>query len=159
VPAREHKGLSPTSGALLPEQLPKLPAGSNSLVIHTFFADQQAWEELVTTLRTACGFDEPDNVADLTIIDDPSFADMTVEQLRSLAESSAHTHFYLADATAHTTDEQLLLIVDLAAGADEPTQARCVAADLWEIDANMSTGNMSISEFLGEDGVCRGMLW
>lgn len=74
------------------------------------------------------------------------------------AEGSEHEHFYVADETAHTTDEQLLLIVDLSARDDEPAEARCVAADLWEIDANVSIGNMFISEFLGEDGVCRGML-
>jgi hypothetical protein len=135
--------------------VPVLPKASNSPLIRTFFADQQAWENLVTTLRTPSGFGD---VADLTIVDDLSFADMPVEQLRSLVESSDHGHFYVADETAHTTDEQLLLIVDLTAEDDEPAEARCVAADLWEIDANVSIGNMFISEFLAEDGVCRGML-
>lgn len=128
------------------------------LLIRTFFADQQAWENLVTTLRTPSGFDGAETVADLTIIDDPSFADMSVEQLRSWVESSEHGYFYVADETAHTADEQLLLIVDLTAGDSEPAEARCVAADLWEIDVNVSIGNMFISDFLDEDGVCRGML-
>lgn len=147
-----------TPGASRAQQLPVLPEVSNSLLIRTFFADQQAWENLVTTLRTPSGFDGAETVADLTIVDDPSFADMSVEQLRSWVDSSEHGYFYVADETAHTTDEQLLLIVDLTAGDGEPAEARCVAADLWEIDANVSIGNMFISDFLEEDGVCRGML-
>jgi hypothetical protein len=38
----------------------------------------------------------------------------------------------------------------------ERAEVRCVAADLVEIDGNVSLGNMVVSEFLDSDGVRRG---
>jgi transposase InsO family protein len=44
----------------------------------------------------------------------------------------------------------------VTADGDEPATARCIAADLWEIDGNVSIGKMSFSELLDENGVCCG---
>ncbi|WP_371652164.1 DUF6924 domain-containing protein [Streptomyces mirabilis] len=134
-----------------------------SLVIRTFFGDQQAWENLVTTLETSSGDRDDEHPADLTCVDDPSFADMSVEQLRDVVRTTGRDVFYVADETAHTTDEQLLLLVidrDEVV-ADGPQEARCVAADLHYIDPEVSMYDSPLSELIevcfpaSEDGVIR----
>jgi hypothetical protein len=131
------------------------PAEAPAPLVRTYFADQQAWENLVHTLETPPDGDWGALVADLTVLDDRSYDGMSVERLRELFAGSGHTYFYVADEITHTTEEQHVLFVELG---EDQTEARCVAADLAEIDCNVSLGNMFISDFLDDDGVCRGSM-
>ncbi|MFI6284642.1 DUF6924 domain-containing protein [Streptomyces sp. NPDC051018] len=137
-----------------------LPQTNDTLLIRTDFSDQAAWQALWTTVTTP---NEDDFLADVHIVDDPAYRDLTTGQIISLAPAGTGRRLMIvADETALATPEMPLLAVHLPY-AYEPEQGhgelRVTAGELWSIENNLSLANMDWEEFAGAadaDGVVRG---
>lgn len=141
--------------------LKDLPLTDDTTLIRTDFSDNAAWQALHTAIVTP---NEDGFLANVHIVDDPAYRDVTTEQLVSLAPAGADL-MIVADRTALTSPEMPLLAV-LRNEADSDDQAeqdheelRVVAKELWSIENNISIGNMDWEEFVDAsdgDGVFRG---
>ncbi|MGQ4480112.1 DUF6924 domain-containing protein [Streptomyces sp. SAS_276] len=136
-----------------------LPQTDETLLIRTDFADQTAWQALRTAITTP---NEDDFLANLHIVDDPAYSELTAEQLIQLAPARGYL-LIVADKTALTTPEMQLLAVlpheeDDEMG-EEHGELRVIAEELWSIENNISLANMDWEEFVDaadDDGVFRG---
>jgi len=131
------------------------PDDLTSLVIRVDFSDDAAWDMLQADL------DGLDDYSHATYVNDPAFADVTIEALverdASAADDDKVLYLFLADATTMTDDEHPLLAVDLD---EEPGRTFRVPTS-WFIDvsANLSLANMDFEEFADAaeaDGTFRG---
>ncbi|SEC25457.1 hypothetical protein SAMN04490357_1561 [Streptomyces misionensis] len=136
-----------------------LPQTNSTLLIRTDFSDQAAWQALHTAVATP---NEDDFLADVHVVDDSAYRDLTIEQVISLAPAGRSSLMIVADKTALTTPEMPLLAVHLPY-EDEPEQdheeLRVTAEELWSIENNISLANMDWEEFVeaaDDDGVFRG---
>ncbi|WP_407666879.1 DUF6924 domain-containing protein [Nakamurella alba] len=95
--------------------------------------------------RSADGDDPTPSVAGIECVDDPANEGMTAADLVRGAEESFSTFVVIADRITLTDPSHPVLVVDLA---EEPGRAfRAAPAMLWDLDANLSIGNMWFSEF------------
>lgn len=137
-----------------------LPQTDDTLLVRTDFSDQTAWQALHTAVTTP---NEDDFLANVHVVDDPSYADLTAEQLVALSPTS-YFLMIVADRTALSASEMPLLAVlhhDADDNGTEPEhgELRVTAEELWSIENNISLSNMDWEEFVGaadEDGVFRG---
>jgi len=160
--------------------LKSLPQTNDTLLIRTDFSDQTAWQALHTAITTP---NEDDFLANVHIVDDPAYSELTTEQVISLAPARGFL-LIVADKTALTTPEMPLLAVlpfepsapvglsaavsgsmlRTAAEDDHETEQdhgelRVIAEELWSIENNLSLANMDWEDFVGaadDDGVFRG---
>ncbi|MPY32951.1 hypothetical protein FNH09_17280 [Streptomyces adustus] len=142
--------------------MPKsLPQTEKTLLIRTDFSDQAAWEALRTAATTP---DEEDFVANVHVVDDPAYSDLTTEQIVALAPPG-DSLVIVADKSALTAPGMPLLAVMLFDEEDEdaPEQGhdelRVAVEGLSAIENNISIGNMDWEEFVGAadaEGVFRG---
>ncbi|MBM7436794.1 hypothetical protein [Streptomyces sp. HB132] len=149
-----------------------LPQTDDSLLIRTDYSDQSAWEALHTAITTPNrdGF-----LANVHIVDDPDYSDLTTEQVLALALASGNSGSLLivADTTSLFAPEMPLLAVPPSDEDDEDDEdyeddedaeqehgeLRVTAAELWSIENNIDLGNMDWEDFVnaaGDDGVFRG---
>ncbi|WP_189883849.1 DUF6924 domain-containing protein [Streptomyces xantholiticus] len=127
-----------------------LPETDWTLLIRTDFSDQAAWQALHAAVTTPI---EEDFLANVDIVDDPAYRDLTSEQITSL---TADEFLIVADKTALTTPGMPLLVILKSEGGGE---LRVIAEELSSIENNISLANMDWSEFVDsadEDGVFRG---
>jgi hypothetical protein len=141
----EDRGMAP-----LPE-----PDDLTSLVIRVDFSDDAAWDTLQANL------DGLDEYSHATYVNDPTFANVTVDALverdAGAADDDKVYYLFLADATTMTDDEHPLLAVDL----DREPGRTFRVPPRWFIDvsANLSLANMDFDEFADAadaDGTFRG---
>ncbi|MFJ9352146.1 DUF6924 domain-containing protein [Streptomyces sp. NPDC101237] len=147
--------------------MPKsLPQTEKTLLIRTDFSDPAAWQALRTAATTP---NEEDFVANVHIVDDPAYSDLTTEEIVSLAPPGGFL-MIVADRTALTEPGMPLLAVqpfdeddeaggDTAEGEQGHDELRVAVVGLSEIENNISIGNMDWEEFVDaadEDGVFRG---
>ncbi|MER5601561.1 hypothetical protein [Streptomyces sp. NPDC002265] len=141
--------------------LKSLPQTESTLLIRTDFSDQAAWEALRTAATTP---DDEEFVADVHVVDDPAYSDLTTEQIVALAPPGSDL-MIVADKSALTAPGMPLLAVQLFDEEDEdaPEQGydelRVVVEELSAIENNISIGNMDWEEFVDaadEEGVFRG---
>ncbi|MFB7504757.1 MULTISPECIES: DUF6924 domain-containing protein [Streptomyces] len=137
-----------------------LPQTEETLLIRTDFSDEAAWQAVRTVVTTP---DEDDFVAELHIVDDLAYRDLTTQQVVALVPDEDGL-LIVADKKALTEAEMPLLAV-LKTDEDEDgseqgfDELRVFAAKLWEIENNIATANMDWEEFVDaaeEDGVFRG---
>ena len=129
-----------------------LPETEWTLLIRTDFSYQAAWQALRAAITTPK--EEEDFLANVDIVDDPAYRDLTSEQITSL---TADEFLIVADKVALTALGMPLLV--LLKSEDESGELRVIAEELWSIENNISIGNMDWSEFVDsadEDGVFRG---
>ncbi|SEF03722.1 hypothetical protein SAMN05216489_09823 [Streptomyces sp. 3213] len=136
-----------------------LPQTDDTLLIRTDFSDQTAWQALHTAITTP---NEDDFLANVHIVDDAAYSDLTTEQVISLAPARGFL-LIVADKTALTTPEMSLLVVlpyeEDDALQQEHGELRVIAEELWSIENNISLANMDWEEFVDaadDDGVFRG---
>lgn len=136
-----------------------LPQTDDTLLIRNDFSDQTAWQALHTAITTP---NEDDFLANVHIVDDAAYSDLTTEQVISLAPARGFL-LIVADKTALTTPEMSLLAVLPYEEDDELEQEhgelRVIAEVLWSIENNISLANMDWEEFVDaadDDGVFRG---
>ncbi|MFF4796289.1 DUF6924 domain-containing protein [Streptomyces sp. NPDC001276] len=137
-----------------------LPQTEETLLIRTDFSDEAAWQALRTVVTT---LGEDDFLAELHIVDDPAYRDLTTEQVVALAPAEDDL-LIVADSKALTEAEMPLLAV-LKTDEDEDgseqgfAELRVVAEQLYSIENNIALANMDWEEFVDaaeEDGVFRG---
>jgi hypothetical protein len=140
--------------------LKRLPQTDDTLLIRTDFSDHAAWQALHTAIRTP---NEDGFLAYVHIVDDPTYSDLTTEQVVSLAPARGFL-MIVADKTALTAPKiPLLAVLPYEEDDDETEQdqgeLRVIAEKLWSIQNNISLGNMDWEEFVDaadDDGVFRG---
>lgn len=130
-----------------------LPKSDDALVLRTDFSDDSAWSAVCTAIRQPVdGF-----FAYVAFVDDPAFADSTVEQLVELGRDLPHSYIIVADRITMATRDRTLLILDLLA---EPGRTfRAIPSQIQSIENNLSITNLDFREFAeaaGTDGVYRG---
>ncbi|MFI7000514.1 DUF6924 domain-containing protein [Nocardia sp. NPDC050175] len=129
-----------------------LPQSDETLLIRTDFSDHEGWEALRTAVTTP---NEDDFLANLHLVDDPAYRDVSAEQLAVLL--APHSLLIVADKLAITSPEQPLLGIYRSEEGTE--QLRVIAEELWSIENNISLANMDWDEFAGaadDDGIFRG---
>lgn len=121
-------------------------------LVRTDFSDQGAWEALVTAVTTP---NEDEFLANLHIVDDPAYRDLTSEQVVALAPGELLV--VVADSVAVASAEWSVLVLHRTErGHDE---LRVAAESLWAVENNISIANMDWREFaeaVDDDGVLRG---
>lgn len=138
----------------------KLPRTDDTLLVRTDFSDQAAWQALHAVITTP---NEDEFVANLSIVDDPEYGDLSTEQIIALAPAAEYSLLIVADKTAITTPEMQLLAV-FHEEFDDGTppvdgRLRVTAQELWSIENNIGQVNMDWDEFADaadDDGVFRG---
>jgi hypothetical protein len=92
-------------------------------------------------------------------VSDPKYEGITADQLPSLVSDDSGSFAFIIDHVTLSNSEHPVLVVDLQ---DEPGRTfRAVASALWEVENNLSIGNMGFDEFLGavdSEGVFRGFV-
>ena len=141
-----------------------LPQTDATLLVRTDFSDQVAWQALLSAVATPT---EDGFLANLHVLDDPAYRDLTAEQLVALAPED-DPMLIVADTAALTTPEMPLLVLmmdedeeDGAEDDEEPElgRLRVVAKALWTVELNISLANMDWGDFeeaADDDGVFRG---
>jgi hypothetical protein len=132
-----------------------LPKSDKTLLLRTDFADDALWMALCEAVQKPSpeGFE-----ARVDCISDPSFSELTVDQLVALTRMGGdHTFVFLADRLALTSPDRPVLVVDLS---DEPGRTfRVIPGSMWSVENNLSLANMDYEEFadsVDADGVFRG---
>jgi hypothetical protein len=127
-------------------------AGYETLLVRTDFSDEEAWQALRTAVTTPS---EEDFLANIQIVDDPAYRDLTSEQVAALAPGERL--LIVADKAAVASPEMPLLVRHTS--EEGSAELRVVAEELWSIEINISIANMDWEEFVAaadEDGVLRG---
>nr|WP_181396580.1 hypothetical protein [Streptomyces sp. FT05W] len=147
-----------------------LPDTDETLLIRTDYSDQAAWQALLRAVTTPNknGF-----LANVHVVDDVAYSDLTTEQAVSVARARGDL-LIVADTTALTGPEMPLLAVlpfdededddyDEDEDDDDETkqehgELRVIAAELWSIENNISLANMDWEDFVNaaHEGVFRG---
>jgi len=132
----------------------KLPETPNTLLLRTHFGDDAAWDALCAAIQTPVG----EFCAYVTLFDDRSYADVSIDDIVVLASDGHRTFVFVGDRVAQLDPERPLLVVDLG---EEPGRAfRVVPSEAWSVENNLSIGNMGFDEFadaVDADGVFRGI--
>ncbi|MEU0543038.1 hypothetical protein ABZ319_24510 [Nocardia sp. NPDC005978] len=135
---------------------------NESVLVRTWFGDDNAWKRLVEQVRTPS---VEDFVATVMCVDDKAFQDLSPDALTALQPDEPLVSF-LADEVTLTHPEFPVLAVYV--GADEYDEEegtdtrpfRVVPGALWSVENNINLGNMGwdeISEAADEDRIYRGM--
>jgi hypothetical protein len=143
-----------------------IPSTDEMPVIRTDFSDPQAWGAVRAAIRTPLGQAAgaaaagPAVTAHVEFIDDPRFQGLSSEQLLALAPQEAaerHACLFVVDEAALAGADRPVLVVGL--GENRGRTFRSIATELFEIENNLSIGNMDFEEFADAadaDGVFRG---
>jgi hypothetical protein len=132
-----------------------LPSSDNSLLVRTDFEDDAAWLELRAEVE------EPGSegfAANVEAVSDPVWAGATWRRLRDavMAEPPHAEVLFVADTAALGADYPIQ-VVDLS--GDNRAPFRCLASQLWGVDANLNLADMDWEEFTDAcdpEGVFRG---
>jgi hypothetical protein len=131
-----------------------LPRTSGTLVLRTYFGEDDSWQTLCDELRrSSCeGY-----VAPYTFVSDPVWADFPTD--RAAAFSSPPYYYLIVDRMTLEHPEHPVLAVNLGQDEEEPRTFRLVPAQVSGFLANMDTANMWFFEFaqsVDTDGIFRG---
>ncbi|QIZ37057.1 hypothetical protein [Saccharopolyspora sp. ASAGF58] len=149
----------------VPAGAPQLPDTPDVPVIRTDFSDQTAWERV----KAGISWVTPDEFeANVTYVDDPAFAGLTVtDLLESGPDRATHALLLVVDETTIHSLDHPILVVDLGSEPDpandwpgEPAgrSFRAVPHTIQEIENNLTISNMDWEEFadgVDDDGVRR----
>jgi Domain of unknown function (DUF6924) len=133
-----------------------IPETTNALVLRTDFSDPAAWESLRKAVQ------EPEKefgfLANLDLVSDPEYRDLTTEQVLALIpEASNRSFLFIVDRTTLSRPDQPILVVDLF--EQRGRSFRVVPSEMWSVENNLSIANMDFEEFadsVDADGVFRG---
>lgn len=135
--------------------MPQLPDCDWPLLVRTDFASDAAWEQLSAAAQAenADGFQ-----ASLEPVSDPGFNGASWPEVKAAVPEGdqGKVVLFIADSTALASPEQPILVVDLW---EDREPYRCIAAELWGVENNLSIANMDWLDFadaVDPDGVFRG---
>lgn len=153
-----------------------LPASPSALFIRTAFDDSPAWDAIQNEIRQPpedmmaafaqfaginpmLGQDLGDGPkANLTIVDDPAFADLTPDQLIDrLPAKSRQTFLFIVDRESITKADHPILVLDVS--EEKGRTFRAAPAQIQAIENNLSIANMDFADFadaVDSQGVYRG---
>ncbi|SRR5688500_3479615 len=119
------------------------PDDLTSLVLRTDFSDDASWDEFRAVLRSEGAH------RSATYVSDPAYAGVTIQALvdadAAASEDDKLTYVFLADAVTLSSDERLLLAVDLA---EEPGRSfRVQPGAFTDVSANLAIANMDFADF------------
>ncbi|HEY2179827.1 MAG TPA: hypothetical protein VGH15_14745 [Caulobacteraceae bacterium] len=132
----------------------QIPRTSDTPFVRTDFSDERVWQELTAAVgrETEEGFR-----ASISTVNDVGFSGASVRDLaRSAAGAAAHRLLLVADETTIRQDEWPILCIDLLS---PERSIRVVPGALWEIENNLTLGNMDFDDFVhaaGSDEIFRG---
>ena len=131
-----------------------LPQTENTLVIRTDFSSDPGWERLCTAIGTPSG--DFGFLPNIELVNDRAYDGATPQAIVAEASGSL-TLFFVVDRMTLYHPEQPILAVYCF---DGPIQTlRVIPSELWNIENNVSLGNMDFEEFAENaepDGVFRG---
>ncbi|MDB6004377.1 MAG: hypothetical protein JWR15_1364 [Prosthecobacter sp.] len=131
------------------------PDTKHPLVLRTDFTDDQAWSPLCALISSPIGRDGFQ--AQVTFVDDPSFAGVAPEVLLTcIPGDHPHSFVVIADRATFSEAEQPMLVMDLL---DQRGRTfRALPTRIQAIENNLSIGNMGFAEFaeaVEGDGIFR----
>ena len=154
----------------------KLPTTDASLLVRTDFRDAEVWDAICTEIRqppeemmaafaqfaevnAMIGQDVGEGPeANLTIVDDPEFADLSPAQLMERLPADSHqTFFFVVDHESITSEEHSILVVDVS--EQKGQTFRTTPEQVQGIENNLSIANMDFADFANAvdgKGVFRG---
>jgi tetratricopeptide (TPR) repeat protein len=131
----------PAAGRSSKSKAAAAAASGDVPLVRTDFEDESGWTTLCSTLTDG----RQEFRAAVTPLSDRRFAGVSPRAVGRLLPEHSHSFILIADR--HTlTDRRLpILVVDLAG---EPGRSfRVTPAVLWQVENNLSTGNMAFEEF------------
>ena len=138
-----------------------LPLGS--LLVRTWFRDDDAWQRLKAAVETPSdeGF-----LAYVSFVDDRRYEGMDAETLKAMTPQGTYgaiVSFIVDEVTLTSEGRPILVVRVLPPQPGEESQEhwpfRVVASELWSVENNLNLANMFWSEFAHSadpDGVFRG---
>jgi hypothetical protein len=112
------------------------------LVIRTDYSSDKTWKHIQKSILN------PDSeyqlAPEVELINDISLKDASTQNIKDVISDYQHTFLAIADSTTMKSDPPLLLIV--GCNDYKGLQFRCSSFELWFIDHNLSTGNLSFDE-------------
>lgn len=133
---------------------------SASVLVRTWFGDDNAWESLVLDVETP---NDEGFLASVVPVNDPAFEGLNAEALKVKQPGGAIVSF-IADQLTLTIGERPILAVWVLPRQDwddrpDRLPFRVVASELPSVENNINLANMDWEDFtqaVGEDGVFRG---
>lgn len=123
-----------------------LPDAHVALVVRTHFGSDAAWRQVREEIERPSveGF-----TANVEFVNDRAFEGWGVSALKAaLPVSDVVSVMFVADETAITSADHPVLVVDvLEFEGEELTPFRCIPAELWSVENNLSIANMSWEDF------------
>lgn len=153
-----------------------LPASQVALFVRTAFDDANAWDAIRNEIRqppedmmaafaqfaainAMIGQDLGDGPkANLTLVDDPAFADLAPDQLiERLPADTQQTFLFIVDRESIANPDHPILVLDLS--EEKGRTFRAAPAQVQAIENNLSIANMDFADFanaVDSQGVFRG---
>jgi hypothetical protein len=133
-----------------------LPRGS--LVVRTWFGNDEAWEQLKIAIATPS---EDGFLAEVQAVEDRSYVGLDSRMLAALTPQGNYGAIvsFIADQTTLTTADWPILVVRVLSDEREFPPFRVIATELWSVENNLNLANMDWEDFhrtAGRDGVFRG---
>ncbi|MFE0683837.1 DUF6924 domain-containing protein [Streptomyces sp. NPDC058961] len=135
----------------------------DALIVRTDYGDEAAWQAVLADLTRPWGDDGEFEPA-VHFVDDPVWADRTPDEV--LAEARRDENLmvvFLADRVTMQSAHRALLVLDITEDEEEdldpmyyqelidspslPREFRTAPADVHDVHANLSIGNMDFAEF------------
>ncbi|MGW8813075.1 DUF6924 domain-containing protein [Gordonia terrae] len=128
-----------------------------SLLIRGDFSDLEAW---TTVANAALAPDPVDGFsADLTLVDDPTYDNITVDELTLAIGEPPPFYVFLCDSQTLSHPDHPILAINLEGEGTSNRSVRVVPAVMWSIENNLALANMDFADFVGAadaDGIFRG---
>lgn len=120
----------------------KTKSNNHPLVIRTDYSSDKTWKHIQKSILN------PDSeyqlAPEVELINDISLKDTSTENIKDVISDYQHAFLAIADSTTMKSDPPLLLII--GCNDYKGLQFRCSSFELWFIDHNLSTGNLSFDE-------------
>ncbi|MFF2555530.1 DUF6924 domain-containing protein [Nocardia sp. NPDC058058] len=131
-----------------------------SLFVRTDFTDDAAWRAIVEAVNKSYQPEGLELMYGLTVVDDPAFANVTIDGFEKLLTSQSYV--YIVDEQAIRHPEHPILVVDHT-GLGEPGPGlptfRILPREVGLVEVNLTLANMDFEDFaysVDADGVFRG---
>ena len=128
-----------------------------SLLIRGDFSDLEAWRMVV---NAALAPDPVDGFsADLTLVDDPTYDNITVDELAHAIGEPPPFYVFLCDTQTLSHPDHPILAINLDGEDTSNRSVRVVPAAMWSIENNLALANMDFADFVAAadtDGIFRG---
>jgi hypothetical protein len=135
-----------------------LPPSNVSLVVRTYFGDENAWTRLCAEIEQPS---EEGFTAYVDFVSDQAFEGLDADALKAaMPVNDEVSVLFVADEATLTAADLPVLVVDLVEFEGEVLRPfRSIPAELWSVENNLSIANMDWEDFTDaadSSGVFRG---